>query len=121
MSTRINIVELEQAITKLLAHAKEQAGGDSVEVEQDCYWDVPLSSLYNMELSEEDISKQIGIGSLRDDWKSTVALLKNDAEPVALLLLKVAPLLCCLAENVQEGRPKATNPNASNARPEPPK
>lgn len=117
MSTRINIVELEQVITKLLAHIKEHVG-DNLEVNQDYYWDVPLSSLYNMDLSEEEVGKKIGIGSLHDDWESVAALLKDDEEPLALLLLKVVPVLCCLAENVQEGRPKAKDPNA---RPEPPK
>lgn len=103
MSTQISLQELEQVIKNLLTHIKGQAGSDTIGLEKDYYWNVPLGSLYDLSLPEEDISKQIGVGSLSDDWESIRALLKKDPEPVALSLLKVAPLLCYLAGAIQEG------------------
>jgi len=79
--------------------------GSKVEIEKDYYWEVPSRCLYDLELTPEALGRELTMGSLIDDWQSTQSMLKGDSEPVALLLLKVAPLLCYLAGTVQEGQP----------------
>jgi len=98
---KIDIEELRKAINLLLDHLLK-SGIREIELKEDSYREIFAGKLYDV-ITEFNEKSDLSIGSLFDDWKSTQEIADGKSEPLALLLLKIAPLLQYIG-NSAEGR-----------------
>jgi hypothetical protein len=89
----IDIAQLQRAVNRLLDHVL-MAGVREVTIEQPLYWTVVNPRSLHEQPSE------LGVGDLCDDLEFALGVLDPGAEPMALSLTEVAPLLAYVGEVV---------------------
>jgi hypothetical protein len=92
---QINIADLRAATEKLLDHVEEQFG-DSIEIEDDYYWEVPGDS----RLDPYNEPSQLDIGQLSDDWNEVLGIAAGEKEPLSYALVWLSALLRTLGDKL---------------------
>ena len=95
---RIELAELKQVVDILFDHIMKTRGVTSCELDADYYWTVLCPEVYDM----TEHPKQLGVGSLYEDWEFLSAILEPDNQPLASELTKLAPLLHYLGGRLRE-------------------
>jgi hypothetical protein len=90
----IDIKTLEEASKIIFAHLKE-AQVNSVELDQDFYWDVSPEQRYNPYQNPDNLS----LGQLSSDWEHIQKIVLETEEPIGYSLVWLASLLKFLGEN----------------------
>lgn len=70
---KINVDELQEALTTLLLRLKDYRG-DGVELKEDYYWDFCSDEMFDFSKKPVDFS----IGQLTDDWETIKNNVKSD-------------------------------------------
>ena len=89
------IDQLEAIFTLLIDHLKAK-GIDSVDIDEDYYWNVPQASLYD----PYHEPGQLEIGQLSDDWNELSKLLEGKKVPLAYHLVWFAAILRAIGGKV---------------------
>lgn len=90
----INLVELKYIINRLFDHIIETRNMKNCELDEDYYWNIPTSEVYQI----YNNPSKINIGSLYDDWEFLSKILDTEDQPAANQLTELAPILRYLGE-----------------------
>lgn len=90
---KVEIEVLQEAVTRLLAHAKERHGA-TCEVPDDLYWFVPQPQLTDPTSAPSDLT----LGALQDDWEAISAIGRGDKEPLGYALVWASSLLRAIGD-----------------------
>jgi len=63
----------------------------------DLYWDIDGEHLYDMTKRPPELTPELTVGRLSDDWQFLSPLLTDDQQAFPLMLIHVAPLLRYIA------------------------
>ena len=97
---KISLTELRIIINRLLDHIIEVQGKTELEIRQPFYWNLPSSTLYNLNLQSDELKADVG--SLADDWALLHSLLNTNTDPVPYQCTEVAALIRFLGESGNE-------------------
>lgn len=89
----VKISDLKTTVDAILSHITDDLGIDSIELDQDLYWEIPEGQLYVLNQNPGNHT----MGSLFDDLEFLQPLLTDRDRALSLMLLHVAPLLRYLA------------------------
>jgi hypothetical protein len=92
-TNRVTIQVLREVINGVLDFIEKDLGMPEVELSKDYYWRIEDDMLYSM----EDQPKQLGVGSLIDDWEFVLSASRRDQQLPADFI-HVAPLLQAFAQ-----------------------
>lgn len=90
---RISLKQLDHLWTILLHHLEEM-GVESIEIEQDYYWETV--GLERFEIYKE--SPRLGMGQLTDDWNSLLRILNAEREPLTEDYIQLAAILRAIGD-----------------------
>lgn len=91
----IKLSDLSQICTRLFFHLEEM-GIQTIDVNEDFYWNIPKSELYNPYQNPSELD----LGQLSDDWNELQKILSAQQEPYAYGLVYLAPILRLIGEKV---------------------
>lgn len=91
----VAIAELKRSCSHLLEHI-EALGVSEVELDDDYYWFVEKTEVYNAQQTPTALS----VGQLSEDLADIRSALNGSAPPVALLLVRLAGILRKVGESV---------------------
>ena len=94
----INFIELKQIVDRLFTHIIETRGMENCKFDEDYYWNIPDSELYQM----YDKPKEIDIGSLCDDWELLFRLLDLEEQPLAYQFTQLASIFRYLGDHLRK-------------------
>jgi hypothetical protein len=92
----VKLSEFQRVLTALFSHLQRQ-GVTRVEVEQDYYWNIPSTELYDPLTDPHDLD----LGQLTDDWERLKSIVDGSSPPVGYALVWAAALL----RNIGESNP----------------
>jgi hypothetical protein len=92
----VDVARLRDAINVLFDHVLTTCGITEVAIDEPLYWAVLSDEARVMNA----VPSAPGVGNLNDDLDFVLAVLAPDAEPAALTLTEVAPLLAYIGEAV---------------------
>jgi hypothetical protein len=92
----VRISDLKLVINRILDHISNDLGLDSVNIDQDSYWDVADDERYVFSKTPENF----GHGQLQDDWQFLSSILRDKDQAVSLMLIHAAPLLRRIGEQI---------------------
>ena len=98
----IQIETLRRIINGILDFVEKDLAISEVDLKQDHYWNVFDDDMY--ELARP---KELGAGSLQDDWEFLLSSAKDKAQQLPIMLIHVAPILQALSQAV----PSYTSPS----------
>lgn len=98
MECEIDLAKLRQITDAFFTHLINDLGVEKVTIkeETDFYWNVPSDRLYKV----RDERPELDIGRLSDDWDFLKAILRDEEQAVALMLIHLAPILRYIGEEV---------------------
>jgi hypothetical protein len=91
----ISIDVLRKTLNGIFDFIEKDLGITEVELRQNHYWSVTDDERYSM----EDPPKELGVGSLIDDWDFVLSASKSDQQ-IPIDLIHIAPLLQVLSHAV---------------------
>lgn len=100
---KVDLRQVQAILNKIFDQLIDVDGTATVEINENFYWNIPKSQLYNMATSPESLRPDVG--SLSDDWELVSPILQDDRDPVAYQLSEIAPLLRCLGETIDAPAP----------------
>ena len=95
--SEVEVSVLRRAINAILDHMTEDLGVQKVTIEQDYYWHVPESELYDPRKAPQGLD----LGRLPDDADFVKLIRRGDSGDVCYNLVHVAPLLRYIAETIK--------------------
>lgn len=95
---KVDLRQVREILSKIFDQLIDVDGTATVETNENFYWNIPKSQLYNMAASPESL--QPDVGSLSDDWELVRPILEDGRDPVAYQLTEIAPLLRYLGETI---------------------
>jgi hypothetical protein len=98
----IDVKHLRNAINAILDYIVEDLGLDKVPVEEDGYWDIGQSALYDLSKDPNDFS----IGSLADDIGFSKLVQRGQSGDVPYNLVHIWPQLRYIAEKLKSDTPE---------------
>jgi hypothetical protein len=96
-SPEIEIAVLKRAINAVLDHMIEDLGMQKLTIEQDYYWHIPESELYDPHKTPIGLD----LGRLPDDADFVKLIRRGEYGDACLNLVHIAPLLRYIAETIQ--------------------
>lgn len=85
---RIKIADLRRAADLLIQHLSE-SGVESIELEDDLYWDLPTSIRYDVHADVPGAET----GRIGDDWREVQGMLEGRQAPIGYGLVWLAAVL----------------------------
>ena len=91
----IDLAELRK-LTDLLLHDLQQQGYQTIQIEDDYYWEIPKEGLYDPYTNPKDLT----MGQLTHDWERLRRILQGSSEPLAYGLVWLSSLLRAIGQKV---------------------
>lgn len=107
----IPLDELKAAICAMIDHYKIEMNTEVLTINQanDWYWSTGIAGA----LVDGPDQPQLTIGDAGFDWECIKSMMKNHDEPVAIMLMKVPPLLQLMVREITSSLPKDANAPAA--------
>ena len=93
MAFEVDLRDFRRVVIRLIEHAQDKRGSDTLVVEEDFSWHVPHDWRYTIYENPDLLT----IGSIHDDWEFCRVLVDPERQPVSLLLDGLVSLLSYLA------------------------
>ncbi len=94
----IELEKLKVITNQLLDHLRDDLKIEKIDLDEDYYWNVPTSDLYDPRSKPSELD----LGQLSDDWEFLLKTLDDKDQAVSLMLTHLAPLLRYIGEKVGE-------------------
>jgi hypothetical protein len=92
---QIEIAKLNSVTNLLFDHLKE-LGIDTIEIDNDFYWNIPKSQLYD----PYNEPKELDLGQLSDDWNDLQKVISGNMDVVSYNFIDLAAILKAIGEKV---------------------
>ena len=95
---RIELASLVKVLDVLIEDIRATTGKDSIEIEEDLYWEVGADDRFDLTRTPE----QLSVGQLTHDWERLATILDGSRPPIGYALTWLASVLGAVGPKVDQ-------------------